>query len=129
MVKVIIPRKYGPYKIYDSVIKQIDNTNRLLIFKKNISYLDSFLFYSCLDDGIELLDWLLYNDSEIDTDLIKILLYFLKTKGSIVVNLEKTKSEYGDYKWVSEILDSVGEEVVEIINKTNIIWKLKDCTT
>lgn len=126
MVKVIIPRKYGPYKIYDDDIKQVDNTNRLLIFKRNIPYLDSFLFYSCLDDRIELLDWLLYNDSEIDTDLTKILLYFLKTKGSIAVNLEKTKSEYGDYKWVSELL---GSEVVEITDKANIIWKLKDCTT
>lgn len=128
MVRVIIPRKYGPYKIYDDIIKQIDNTNRLLIFKKNIP-LDSFLFYSCLDDRIELLDWLLYPDSEIDTNLTKILLYFLKTKGSIVVNLEKTEFEYGNYMWVSELLDSVVEEVVEITNKENIIWKLKDCTT
>ncbi len=128
MVKVIIPRKYGLYKIYDEV-KQIDNTNRLLIFKKNIPYLVyGFLFYSCFDDRIELLDWLLYNGSDIDTDLTKILLYFLKTKGSIAVNLEKTRLEYGDYKWVSELLGSV-EEVVEITNKANIIWKLKDCTT
>lgn len=125
MVKVIIPRKYGPYKINDDAIKRVDNTNRLLIFKRNIPYLDSFLFYSCLDDRIELLDWLLYNDSEIDTDLTKILLYFLKTKGSIVVNLEKTKFKYGGYKWVSELLDSV----VEITNKENIVWKLKDYTT
>lgn len=125
MVKVIIPRKYGPHKIYDDVIKQINNTNRLLIFKKNIPYLDSFLFYSCFDDRIELLDWLLYNDSEIDTNLTKILLYFLKTKGSIVVNLETAKNKYGDYRWVSELLDSV----VEITDKENIIWKLKDCTT
>ena len=124
MVKVIIPRKYGLYKIYDDIIKQIDDTNRLLIFKKNIPYLDSFLFYSCLDNRIELLDWLLYNDSEIDTNLIKILLYFLKTKGSIVVNLEKVKR--GDYEWVSELLDGVGEETTD---KSYIIWKLKDCTT
>ena len=127
MVKVIIPRKYGPYKIYDDVIKQINNTNRLLIFKENIPYLDSFLFYSCLDNRIELLDWLLYRDSDIDTDLTKILLSFLKTKGSIVVNLEKSKFKYGDYKWVSELL--VGSVVEEITDKTNIIWKLKDCTT
>lgn len=129
MVKVIIPRKYGSYKIYDGVIKQIDNTNRLLIFKRNIPYRDGFLFYSCLDDRIELLDWLLYKDSEIDTNLTKILLYFLKTKRSIVVkNLEKTKDIYGNYKRVYGILDSV-EEAVKITNKTNIIWKLKDCTT
>ena len=126
MVKVIIPRKYGPYKIYDDAIKRVDNTNRLLIFKRNIPYLDSFLFYSCLDDRIELLDWLLYNDSEIDTDLTKILLYFLKTKGSIAVNLEKFKYKSGDYRWISKLLDS---EVIEITDKTNIIWKLKDCTT
>lgn len=128
MVKVIIPRKYGPYKIpHSNNVLQIDNTNRLLIFKKK-PYQDSFLFYSCLNDRIELLDWLLYKDSEIDTDLTKILLYFLKTKGSIVINLEKTLSEYDGYNWVSELLDSV-EEVVEITNKANIIWKLKDCTT
>ncbi len=127
MVKVIIPRKYGLYKTYNV---QIDSTNRLLIFKKNNKYyLDSFLFYSCLDNKIELLDWLLYNDSEIDTNLTKILLYFLKTKGSITVKLEKIKYKSGDYRWVSKLLDSVEEEVVEIINKTNIIWKLKDCTT
>lgn len=65
------------------------------------------------------------NDSEIDTNLTKILLHFLKTKGSIAVNLEKTKYEYGDYKWVFELLDNV---VVETTN-TYIIWKLKDCTT
>lgn len=125
MVKVIIPRKYGPYKIYDDAIKQINNTNRLLIFKKK-PYLDSFLFYSCFKNRIEILDWLLYNDSEIDTDLTKILLYFLKTKGSIAVNLEKTESKYSDCKWVYELLGSV---VVEITNKANIIWKLKDYTT
>ena len=133
MVKVIIPRKCGSYKIYDDVL-QIDNTNRLLIFRNNMPfkyynpqyYLDSFLFYSCLDNGIELLDWVLYSNSEIYTNLTKILLSFLKTKGSITVNLEKIK--YKDYRWVSELLvDSV--EVVEITNKENIIWKLKDCTT
>lgn len=124
MVKIIIPRKYGPYKIYDDVL-QIDKTNRLLIFRgRNIPLLDSFLFYSCLDDRIELLDWLFYHDSERDTDLTKILLYFLKTKGSIVINLEKIKR--GDCEWVSVLLASV---VVKIINKENIIWKLKDCTT
>ena len=124
MVKVIIPRKYGLYKNYSV---QIDNTNRLLIFKKNNKlYLDSFLSYSCFDDRIELLDWLLYNDSEIEANLTKILLYFLKTKGSIAVNLEKFKYKSGDYRWISKLLDS---EVVEITDKTNIIWKLKDCTT
>lgn len=126
MVKVIIPRKYGVYKIYNDIIRRVDNTNRLLIFKINIP-LDSFLFYSCLDDRIELLDWLLYYNSAIDTNLTKILLYFLKTKGAIVVNLEKLEDK--DYRWVSELLDSVEEEVVEITNKTNIVWKLKDCTT
>ena len=125
MVKIITPRKYGPHKINAEVKKQIDHTNRLLIFKKK-PYLDSFLFYSCFEDRIELLDWFLYKDSEIDTDLTKILLYFLKTKGSIVINLEKTLPEYDGYCWVSELLDNVVEKTTD---KSYITWKLKDCTT
>lgn len=129
MVKVIIPRKYGPYKIYNGVL-QIDRTNRLLLFRSNKPYLKSFLFYSCLDDRIEILDWLLNYNPEIDNSLTNLLLYFLKTKGSIVVNLEKTQCTCGDYRWVSELLGNIiEEEVVEITDKTNVIWKLKDCTT